>query len=502
MPPVGPSPAAEPPASGGPSPERSRRRRTGLVVAVVLLVVALVGGGAAILRWTDDPPPDRVAVGPTAEPTPSPVLAAMAATAPQPTAEGIRAAIEPLITGAGIGGRLNVTVLDAATGQTLYDRGGATATVPASTTKVITAVTVLATRGPAYRIPTRVVAGTGPGEVVLVAGGDPTLASGPGGYYPGAARLDLLANQVKQALGGARPSRVILDTSVYSGPTRAPGWDADVVSGGYGAPATALAVDGGRVDPDPKGRPGTAARFPEPDLAAGRTFAKLLGLPAQAVTRGKAPAEAASGASTSPQGSSSGVPPAAGAELGKVESPPMVRLVDQMLTESDNDVAEALAHQVALARNQAGSFAAAASAMDGVLTELGLDASQADLSDGSGLSRANRLSPELLTQVLALAAGGKRPELGSVFTGLPVAGWSGTLDERYTGPAGTASGAGVVRAKTGTLTGVHAIAGTVLTADGRVLVFAELADGVTANLPQAQQRLDRIAVALSRCGCR
>ncbi len=96
---------------------------------------------------------------------------------------------------------------DVATGEALYDRGADRATVPASTTKLVTAATVLATRGPAYRIPTRVVAGANPGEVVLVGGGDPTLSIGAKGYFPGAARLDLLAAQVKKTSAASHRPR-------------------------------------------------------------------------------------------------------------------------------------------------------------------------------------------------------------------------------------------------------------------------------------------------------
>ena len=124
------------------------------------------------------------------------------------------------------------------------------------------------------------------------------------------------------------------------------------------------------------------------------------------------------------------------------------------------------------------------------------------LADGSGLSRTNRISPSLLTDLIALAGDGSRPELAAIFGGLPVAAWSGTLADRYAGAAAKA-GAGVVRAKTGTLTGVHAIAGVVTTADGRLLSFAVLTDRVPADgLDSARSALDRIAAKLATCGCR
>lgn len=61
----------------------------------------------------------------------------------------------------------------------------------------------------------------------------------------------------------------------------------------------------------------------------------------------------------------------------------------------------------------------------------------------------------------------------------------------------------MVRAKTGTLTGVNAIAGLVTTADGRLLTFAVLTDRAPAGtLDDTRQALDRITSALASCGCR
>lgn len=429
-----------------------------------------------------------------AEPSPLPVLAAASTSAPQPAAAGLRTALDPLIEGSALGKRVNVSVVDLATGASLYDRRGDVPTVPASVTKLVTGVAVLAARGPAYRITTRVVAGRTPGEVVIIGGGDPTLAIDEDGFYPDAGRLDLLAKQVKATLGATAPTKVTVDSSLYQGPVHEPGWDEDIPTGGYGAAATALATDGARINPDAK--PQTAAeRFREPDLAAGRAFAKLLGVPTANVAKGKAPA---GGTTASPGGTS----PAPGAELGKVESPPVIRLVDIMISSSDNVIAEALARQVALARDQPASFIGAGKAVNEVATELGLPADQLAVHDGSGLSRTNRISPSFLTRLLVLAGNGSRPELAGIFTGLPVGGWSGTLKDRYGSDDSGADGAGVVRAKTGTLTGVHAISGLVTTADGRLLAFAFLSDGVQVGSPQAQPALDRIAAKLASCGCR
>ena len=91
------------------------------------------------------------------------------------------------------------------------------------------------------------------------------------------------------------------------------------------------------------------------------------------------------------------------------------------------------------------------------------------------------------------------PRFGALLDGLPVAGFDGTLAKRYrTSPA-----AGEVRAKTGTLNGVSALAGLVHTHDGAVLAFAFTANGIPlSGTQQAQAALDRLAAALAGCGCR
>jgi D-alanyl-D-alanine carboxypeptidase/D-alanyl-D-alanine-endopeptidase (penicillin-binding protein 4) len=122
------------------------------------------------------------------------------------------------------------------------------------------------------------------------------------------------------------------------------------------------------------------------------------------------------------------------------------------------------------------------------------------LSDGSGLSRKNGISPAMLTDTLALAAGGTQPALSSIFGGLPVAGWSGTLRTRFVTPNPNRVGQGIVRAKTGTLSGVNTMAGELITKDGRLLVFAIMANG-TGDQTAARAALDRVAAKLVSCGC-
>jgi len=196
--------------------------------------------------------------------------------------------------------------------------------------------------------------------------------------------------------------------------------------------------------------------------------------------------------------------PAGAVPVASVSSPPVGLLVERMLTESDDDLAEALAHRTAVGAHQPGTFAGAALATTEAIKGLGLDVTGLHLVDGSGLSHADRVPARLLAEVLATAASDRPGDavLSSLLTGLPVSGWTGTLSDRFTGDA-TASVAGLVRAKTGTLGSVSALAGTAVDADGRTLSFALLADSLPIGTTlEARAALDEAAAAIAGCGCR
>lgn len=100
-----------------------------------------------------------------------------------------------------------------------------------------------------------------------------------------------------------------------------------------------------------------------------------------------------------------------------------------------------------------------------------------------------------------MAASPDNPQLRHLLTGLPVAGFTGSLEGRFASP-GTSAGTGLVRAKTGTLTGVHSLAYLVRTTSGTVLVFAVATDTAPpAKALDARAALDRASAALTTCGC-
>ena len=163
-------------------------------------------------------------------------------------------------------------------------------------------------------------------------------------------------------------------------------------------------------------------------------------------------------------------------------------------------MAEALARLVAVRAGTPATFAGGGQAVLAQVRAMGIAAQGAVMTDGSGLGDGSLIPAGALTQVLGLAASPDHPELRPLLSGLPVAAVSGTLTDRFT-RAGQKPARGVVRAKTGTLSGVSSLAGTTVDADGRLLVFAVLADRVPNTL-SARTALDEVASTLAGCGCR
>lgn len=402
---------------------------------------------------------------------------------PVPTRKGLKDALGPLLESPAAGTSQTLAVMDATTGRLLYGVGEDIPATPASTIKIATAVAALAVLGTEYRIPTTVTQGSSDDEIVLVGGGDPTLTALKGKQGPNdPASLPQLARSTARALKdrGTLEVELAYDTSAYSGPVLHPIGVNDNI-----APVTALMADEGRRDPKSTSH---APRVADPAAAAAASFAGLLedegievrGTPA----RGRADRSAEG-------------------RLAEVRSAPLGELVERALTNSDNDIAEALARQTAMAVGKPASFDGAAEAVADALKDAGVRLGDASFHDGSGLSGKDALSAGLLARILALAASPDHPELRPVLSGLPVAGFTGTLKNRYTAPEGGAEddgvhgAAGLVRAKTGTLTGVHTLAGTVVDADGRLLTFAFMTKGATSP-----STLDRLASTLAACGCR
>ncbi|HEX4812562.1 MAG TPA: D-alanyl-D-alanine carboxypeptidase/D-alanyl-D-alanine-endopeptidase [Nonomuraea sp.] len=464
-----------------------------LATLAVLQAVAIVTGVYAVTTdfslgaLTGQTSPTKPTASPReGSPPPVPVvtsgpvlgrLAAKSGDGPLPTKGTLTRQLTRALGEAALGDRVGAVVLDATTGEQVFAAGADTPITPASTTKVVTCAAALASLGPDARLSTRVVQGAKPGAVVLVGGGDPLLA-GPYAKpsYPKQAGLATLAARTAAALKARNVKKVTLsyDTSLYVGPATASGWKPGYIPEGNVAPVHALAIDEGRHNPASR-----TPRVADPPAHAAAAFAGLLAKAGISVARSVRPGKA----------------PAGAAELGKVDSAPLYSLVEHALTTSDNDLSEALARHVAVKEGQPASFEGGARAVTAVLKRLGVTQG-VSLADGSGLSTHNRISAAALARLIALAGSDRHPELHAVASGLPIAGFSGTLGNgrRFTG-ADSKGQVGLVRAKTGTLNHVNTLAGLATTKDGRLVTFAFMADRVPVN---AEPVLDRLAAIVAR----
>jgi D-alanyl-D-alanine carboxypeptidase/D-alanyl-D-alanine-endopeptidase (penicillin-binding protein 4) len=457
------------------------------------------------------PAPSTRSAGPAHVPAGAALLPVLAGDKPGGalTAAELAGVLGPLALAPGLGKHVGIAVADPASAALLFDEHAAEGFAPASTNKVVTAVAALAALGPDDQFTTRVAQGPNSGSgaaatasIVLVGGGDPTLSTqGPAsepGYRP--ASLDDLAARTAAALQAKGVNSVTLgyDASVFGGPGLNPTWSAGYTDGNV-APVVGLMVDEGRA----KAADDLSPRVPDPAAVAAVDFAgrlaahgvQVVGKPS--VAAGGLGAAGAAGGSAAADGSAA---PGA-SELARVSSPRLADLVEHMLTVSDNDLAEALLRHVALADGKAATFQGGVAAVRDELGKLGLDLAGLNVLDGSGLSREDRIAPEFLVKVLSAAAADNHPDLRPALTGLPVAGFTGTLaeDGRYTTPPSLA-GAGLVRAKTGSLTGVVTLAGLVRDSSGQLLVFALMADQAP-DAAAARGAVDRLATTLAGCGC-
>jgi D-alanyl-D-alanine carboxypeptidase/D-alanyl-D-alanine-endopeptidase (penicillin-binding protein 4) len=364
-------------------------------------------------------------------------------------------------------------------GRVAYARNPAMALIPASTTKVLTAAVAVARLGPDFRYTTEVRAAAAPadgtvgGDLWFVGAGDPLLATGDfaaqAAYHRGprlATPLEVLADRIAGAGVRRIAGRVVGDESRYDAQRYLPTWSPGYITQGAVGPQSALTVNGGFVQWEPREVPA-----PAPATNAAAVLTALLRARGVAVD-GEAGEGKAPGGTTLVAG---------------IDSPPLPEVLGVLLQESDNLTAELLVKELGTRFGGAGTTAAGLGVVRSTVASYGLGTEGLAWADGSGLDRSGRLSCDALQTVLA-----RDGEQGVVSRSLPVAGRNGTLTRRFTaGPA-----AGRIRAKTGSLQGVTGLAGWAATNDGRSVQFALLAndlpgDGAGFGLQ------DRVANAVS-----
>ena len=472
------------------------------IVAGVAGSVLLLGGGYAYAD-ARDVVPGWITAAPVEVPqapfiTAAPVVAAPEPTAapvadldpdaPRPDAATVQSLAEAVRADPRTGESTNISVIDYLDGTVYADLSAADPQVPASTTKLLTAVAAVGHLGADFRTRTTVTWNPTTRTLTLVAGGDVMLGAGEGhggavgaGDDPaqGWAGLGDLAAQVSAAVGDdAAGLTVVVDDLAFPGPAWPEEWPDYAFDMGYAAPVTGLAVNGARLSDD-----NYAQRAADPSLHAAGLFIAALeerGLTVEGeATRASSPVRDDAGAT----------------EVAAVESAPLAEVARHLLAVSDNTVSEAVARVLALAMGRPATPAGGASAITLALRDLGVPTAGLELYDGAGYSDRNQISPAMLTAALTVAR--EEPGLFGLLSWLPLAGLEGTVESRYVG----SPVAGFWRAKTGSLTGVTSIAGVIVTADGRALAVAILADGMPYGQERPQSAFDEFLAALAECGC-
>jgi D-alanyl-D-alanine carboxypeptidase/D-alanyl-D-alanine-endopeptidase (penicillin-binding protein 4) len=332
---------------------------------------------------------------------------------------------------------------------------------PASTQKLLTGAAALAVLGPQHTFTTRaatngrLVGNTLTGNLYVVGGGDPVLAT-PAFVNSLRSRaltstepvtpLTSLADAIVGA--GVRLIRgaVVGDDSRHDRLRFLPVWKPNYRTEGDIGALSALGVDHGYATP------GGSVAPADPALATAQQLVAML------VARGV----------SIDDGAASGSAPARVHDVAHIESPPLAALVAGMLTASDNWIAETLVREIGVAVAHHGGTAAGTAAVMRVLAARHISMKHVSVFDGSGLAPSNRVTCAALVGVIDLA---RNPRFAAIDRGLAVAGRTGTLATRFLGDPLQ----GVLRAKTGHIDGVAALAGVV--DDAEHLRFAFVVNG-------------------------
>lgn len=368
--------------------------------------------------------------------------------------------VDRLLRNEALGSNVGVHVRSTKSGRTLVDRSGTRGYIPASTMKVITAYSAIRMLGPDHRFITTVYR-TRQGRWVLQGGGDPVLTSSD---------LRLLAARVARAatrLGVSSTITVDFDDGLFGTPTSATGWEAGDM------PRYVSAVRG-------LGLLGSYST--DTAVVATQTFVEHL---------------SAAGISAR-IGSRTKVAPSA-QEVARFRGNTVGKAVLVMMPPSDNNVAEVLFRHVAIAMEQPATWIGARRATRAVLRRDGLPIAGSSFVDGSGLSYRNRLTPVLLTDVLARLV--EDPRFVAIRNSLPVAGVNGTMARRFS-TALSMCARGSVAAKTGSLPmTVTTLAGFANATDGTVRVFAVMVNDRPNRSSWVATNAAIDAVAASVQGC-
>jgi serine-type D-Ala-D-Ala carboxypeptidase/endopeptidase (penicillin-binding protein 4) len=181
------------------------------------------------------------------------------------------------------------------------------------------------------------------------------------------------------------------------------------------------------------------------------------------------------------------------APLAEASSRPLRDWIFPVLNTSQNWFAEMLLKQLGRQFGKAGSWPEGLEVERRFLIDsVKVDSTQFSLSDGSGLSSSNLISPLAFTQLLRYMR--RHPRYATFAAGLPQAGVVGSLRNRFLGTAL----AGRVRAKTGSISRVVTLTGYIELDRGRTLTFSVLTNHHAQPSGAMLAVIDSVVVEMSK----
>jgi serine-type D-Ala-D-Ala carboxypeptidase/endopeptidase (penicillin-binding protein 4) len=421
-------------------------------------------------------------------------------------------------------GTWGVEVKSLATGRVIYARNPRTLMMPASNMKILTLAAAAETLGWDYRFTTTLETsgdirdGALKGDLIVVGTGDPTINSRDH-------RADAVFDQWAAALRAAGISRidggVIADGHAFDATTLGQGWSWDYLQDGYAAPigalefnenVAAMSIKPGaspgddaplelppgtgltlvhRVATGPPGSPTTIDIEREPNGAALRVSGSIAA-DAKPVSRDVAVADAplyfahslllalvSRGIEVHGLPGALGewrnaVPPQLRRVLVESHSPPLREIATTMMKVSQNLYAETLLKTIGAAQGEVGSAENGRRAAAAIFTAWGIAPGGYVQADGSGLSRYDYVTAQMIVTLLEHLYQDPRHKEAFVAT-LPIAGRDGTIASRLRHTRAEAN----ATAKTGSISNVRALSGYVRSRDGETLAFSILANDFT-----------------------
>ena len=384
-----------------------------------------------------------------------------------------------------------ISIRDIYDGSILFESNAQNSMLPASLTKLYSAASTAITLDPDARFMTKVKYLDN--NVYLVGGADPQLGTESN---PTQADLADLAKETAQKLKefNVFEVNVFVDDSILGPLQRPTDWEENYFRSSEIHLISALNLD------DPKA-PGQAPV--DPSITTGQTFALYL-------IKNNIKVNGLVFRKTVPEGAF---------DLSTQYSKSVSQIIEDTLIISNNQDAEIIARVASLVAENDPSTSAAMELVLKDVEMLGISSVDNVVTDASGLSRSNKISPADFSELIYKSI--KNPEVlkanrgesskfmvkpaiaitpdpWSVFTGLPTGYGLGTMKKRFDEEG--SAGRGVVRAKTGSLNRVITLAGTITTKDQVFLSFAVLVNRV--EQPQnVREAIDNLLNKLAECNC-